>query len=299
MSDLKNKDGLLHSVLERVKHDDTLMLAIRNDYINIYYRGGNLLRINENKDSYRFHFDNKYNTANKEIPARQSVVKNISDAGEWVDAFSCLKEIMDLWFSDHPKSEREFQQLIVRENNCSAIAKSSEYFISDIEFATSEPSARFDMMAIRRFAKKPICKQCRAALIEVKYGDGALGGKAGIIKHLKDMDTLISDPVSYSHILETISNQFNQLNKLGLLNFSEARKDEEITLDTDDKPEVIFVLANHNPRGKKLATILSDPDITRYSERFDLKFFVARFAGYGFYSHCMLNLEQFQKLLER
>jgi hypothetical protein len=42
MNDLLKPDGLLNPILERVKHDHTLMLSIRENYINIYYRSGNI-----------------------------------------------------------------------------------------------------------------------------------------------------------------------------------------------------------------------------------------------------------------
>jgi len=62
MDDLLNSGGLLHPILERVKQDHTLMLSIRKDYINIYYRGGNILRLKEQRDgSYSAFFDNEYN----------------------------------------------------------------------------------------------------------------------------------------------------------------------------------------------------------------------------------------------
>jgi len=43
------KDGFLNSILEVVKRDDTLCLKIKNEYINIYYRGGSILKL-ENKN---------------------------------------------------------------------------------------------------------------------------------------------------------------------------------------------------------------------------------------------------------
>jgi hypothetical protein len=58
ISDLKNEDGMLHPLLKRVKQDHTLMLAIRNGYINIYYRGGNILQVTEkSKGFYEPFFD--------------------------------------------------------------------------------------------------------------------------------------------------------------------------------------------------------------------------------------------------
>ena len=40
MNDLMLADGRLYPILDRVRQDETLMLAIREDYINVYYRGG-------------------------------------------------------------------------------------------------------------------------------------------------------------------------------------------------------------------------------------------------------------------
>ena len=39
--------GLLEPLLRCVHTDDVLDLQIRENYINIYYRGGNLIQINE------------------------------------------------------------------------------------------------------------------------------------------------------------------------------------------------------------------------------------------------------------
>jgi len=301
IGDLENENGTLHSILERVKQDHTLMLAIRSNYINIYYRGGNLLKVEEqSRGSYRLFFDENHNKAGKAIPVLPTVATNKDDARMWVYAFPHLKEMMDMCFAKHNKPEREFQQLIARENNFSNFANASEYFISDIEFADTEQGARLDMLTIRWLAaQRKNGSNCRPALIEVKYGDNALGGAAGVIKHLRDMDALIADRNRYLSILETMESQFNQLDQLGLLNFNRCSNGTKVKLDAEDKPEVIFVLANHNPRSTKLAKILNGPDIIEYgdSKRFDLKFFVASFAGYGLHADCMLDLTQFLRLL--
>jgi len=62
---------------------------------------------------------------------------------------------------------------------------------------------------------------------------------------------------------------------------------------------VIFILANHNPRSTKLKTLINAPEIEAYAKSlsFDLRFFVARFSGYGMHTQCMLPLAEFQKLL--
>jgi hypothetical protein len=98
-----------------------------------------------------------------------------------------------------------------------------------------------------------------------------------------------------------ITKQFNQLEQLGLLKFNKGQKYTEISIDPNEKPEVIFILANHNPRSTGLKTILSSSEIETYREaqRFDLRFFVASFAGYGLHDKCMLSLSDFIDYYEK
>ncbi len=299
--DLVNNDGLLAPILTRVKQDQTLMFAIRDKYVNIYYRGGNILKIEgKNQGAYPASFDSEYNKSEKEIPVLPAAIKSQGDAKAWVAAIPQLKELMDLYFSSKNKNEREFQQLVARENNCSSISNESEYFVADIEFADSDLGARFDMLAIRWLASgRKSGSNCKVALIEMKYDDDALAGSAGLLKHLQDIDKFVSDKTSYQTLVNSMQVQFNQLDMLGLMKFNRSSRVEKIELDPKDKPEVIFLLANHNPRSTKLKTILNDPQIAAYgqAEHFDLKFFVARFAGYGLHANCMISLAKFKELL--
>lgn len=278
------------------------MLSIRKDYINIYYRGGNILRVKEQRNgSYSAFFDNEYNKSGLPIPVLPCAIENQEAAGTWVGSFQNLKGIMDFYFSEYSKPEREFQQMVARENNFSTIANQSEYFVSDIQFADSDVGARFDILAIRWLvSQRKSTSNCRPALIEMKYGDGALSGKAGVLKHLQDIDALISNGDKYKALLETMEMQFNQMDELGLLYFNRVANWTKIKLDANDKPEVIFVLANHNPRSSKLNKILNDSEIDAYdhSPNFDLRFYVACFAGYALHSDCMFTLSQFRGLLK-
>lgn len=301
LDDLKNPDGVLFPILESIKKDQTLMLAIRDGFINIYYRGGSILRVTENKGGpYSGFFDERYNKTGQQMPNTPVTIENQDDAKAWVDSLPVLKSFMNDFLSAHSKDEREFQQLVARENNNSSISNETDYFISDIEVSESISRARFDMIAIKwPTTKRRSGDNCRIAFIEMKYGDSALGGKAGVLKHLKDMDSLISNDNKYAEMIQVIENQFNQLEQLGLLKFNKGQKYTKVSITPNDKPEVIFILANHNPRATGLKTILSSPEIKAYSEaqHFDLKFFVASFAGYGFHDKCMLSISEFRKLL--
>ena len=77
-----------------------------------------------------------------------------------------------------------------------------------------------------------------------------------MVKHLNNMDELISNENRYADLIRTMENQFNQLDQLGLLNFNKGKSKAHVVLDLKEKPEVIFILANHNPRSSKLKRIL-------------------------------------------
>lgn len=299
MGDLVNSDGVLQPILTRVKKDHTLMLAIRENFVNIYYRGGNILNIREHgKGFYQTSFDKNYNKNELPILISPTEISTQEDAKTWVDSFLSRKNVMDEYFCDIPKAEREFQQLIVRENNNSTVSNESEYFITDIEF--TEPYARFDIISFRWLAsQRKNGGNCKPALIEMKYGDGALGGSAGLLKHLKDMDTLFSSEENSNKLYRTMESQFDQLDQLGLLKFNKGTSKAKVKLNPDEIPEVIFILANHNPRSPMLKKILSNPEFDGYanSKLFNLRFYIASFAGYGLHEKCMIPLVEFRKLL--
>jgi hypothetical protein len=303
INDLKDSKGLLHPFLERVQLDNTLMLFIRNNYVNVYYRGGNLLRLTRKTDHvYNAFFDPRYNKSDIILPDLPTTLREPKDVITWRTAFPTLKQIMDISFSKNSKPEREFQQLIARENNCSTISNETEYFITDIEFSDSNLRARFDLLAIKWLASdRKHGHICKPALIEMKYGDNALSGTAGIFEHLRDLNEFLSDSSRYQVLQQTMETQFDQLDELELVLYKHPTNKIKVSLDGSVKPEVLIVIANHNPRSSKLRTILDDPRIKKYenSPHFDLKFFVANFAGYGFHSDCMLSLNGIKKVLEK
>ena len=174
------KTGKLSSLLERVLADDTLDLELRGKCINIYYRGGSLFRITEKgSGTYEICFDSNYcdteawrNTGIIVIcnPTIQQAVKNIP----------YYKQAMDMWLHKNPKYEREFQQLLVRENNNQGdISKSTDYYILDIEYAddNDRSKSRFDIVALKWESKSWIRKdngKCSVVLMETRLWMGLL-----------------------------------------------------------------------------------------------------------------------------
>src|SRR5437867_4183729 len=79
------QSGCLAKLTERVRNDDTLMLALRGNYINIYYRGGSILNISEKNGRYSAWFDTNYSQDNESVPVLPSVSSG-DDCESWVAA---------------------------------------------------------------------------------------------------------------------------------------------------------------------------------------------------------------------
>lgn len=288
--DLKNR--MLSSILEQVHKDDNLMIEIRSAYINIYYRGGNILRIREKKAGYSFEFDWRYVKDDAKAKRYQeNLPQTITSADQveiWAKALPDIKVEMDAYFFNHKKAEREFQQLVLRENNTGSIANKTDYFIGDIEYQIKD--TRFDMIAAKRRGKG----EYRLAIIEMKYADSTLGGKSGIVDHVKKACHYL-----YAHNLNELRNEMSGIMEikqtLGLMDSLPP----EFSF-TDEKPEFIFLLANHQPASKvlenELDCLINQDFYPAFCQKADLKIATANLFGYGLYNECVYNLKEFEKL---
>lgn len=283
------KEGELSILLDAVRNDDTLCLEIRENYINVYYRGGNICKVEEKKGNYQFCFDQKYSHKHKEVVQKLFKEGNVKDI---VENLPILKYEMDVWFSKNPKAEREFQQLILRENNYGSISNDTDYYIADIEYANIENNSRFDMVAMKWLStskerKNP--KDLKIAFIEVKYGDNALTGKAGIQEHIKDIYTFLNN--EKNDIYQEVEKIINQKVSLDIINIS-----KNVTL-LENKPEFILLCANHKPAKtvlkRELQEVIKSKEYEKLKEMCDLKIATASFMGYGLYDECMISFEDF------
>ena len=314
MRDLKT--GRLSPLLARIKEDDTLMLAIREKYINIYYRGGNILNITEVptrypdvRATYEVKFDTNYYLGASPLPVGfPLLVRDDRDVSRLIDKIPDLKYTMDRFFSRWNRSEREFQQLVVRENNLSSVANETEYFVIDIELAGVVESAKFDMIAVRWLSHQRARPEALVpVLIEMKYGNNALNGDAGLIKHLVDAYALREDEELWQDFRTGIQGHISQLESLDLLRFNRSVAVPELRLHPTKTPELIFLLADYNPRARAILDIMPefnkilnerDPQDSEQKE-FDVRFFQASFAGYGMHHVSMLTPTDFERLAQK
>lgn len=284
------KSGHLQSVLNLVKDDFTLCLEIRENYINIYYRGGNILKIEQKGDSFNASFDRRYLVEDSSrVPEKLPTLLAASDdVKKRIDAMPFLKHEMDLWFGKHPKNEREFQQLMLRENNFANSAKSTDYFICDIEYANPNTKGRFDLIAVHwpsSAAGRKNNENLGLAFIEMKYLDNALTGKAGLKEHIKHMNDFLKNSSNLTGIKKETKMVFNQKQNLGLIN-----NQKKIKSFSDDKPEYILALVNHDPASSILKTELKTLPPCLNAE---LKFAVSNFMGYALYNQNIYTLDAF------
>lgn len=290
------KEGILKDFLQAVKDDDTLCLEIRDNKLNIYYRGGNMFEIFKDRSKYKVYFNLEY--CNKKDSSKyKDILKNLRDDDYkgWIDNIPFIKYEMDTWFCKHPKLEREYQQLILRENNYSKIANDTDYYICDIEYADSENKSRFDIVGIKWLSKSQARKKSSVGLafIEMKYGDAAVKGDSGIKKHINDIYGFVNEPQKMDTIYKEIEDIFNQKVELGLI----SGIDKNISINNEIKPEFIFFFANHKPAKSilesELKSIIQSHEYKELSEIASVKIAKASYMGYGLYDECIVSLEEF------
>ena len=228
--------------MQAVQQDRSLDLEIRNQAVNIYYRGGSLYRIEPRRRGYKVTFDEKY------FLQEHAPLTGLGYA-EWLARMPELKLAMEGWQAAKNRNlERILQQEITRVNNDQL---HSEYRIVDIEYveyvkaADSEKNRRirFDMMAVKLSGEGAPC----LSIMELKVGKGSIGGSAGIGKHLEDEQLFLQHTKDREELLKEMEKLYAQKRKLGLI----AGPGETVCLDRN-RIEFVFLLADGNAKSKVL-----------------------------------------------
>ena len=311
MVDLKT--GSLSPLLDRVRKDATLDLRIRENYINVYYRGGSLLKVSvpnqrNHPPNYLFEFNPDY-TKYRDIPLMfpPSEVVEIDGCRKWLLLVPEIKDTMDLWFGKHPKVERTLQQAVVWENNDSPWANGTDYFIIDIEYDSRKgisnnmdgSGGRFDLVAIRwdsSSSSRALRGQLKAriAIIEMKTGDQALKGTAGLQEHVRVLESFGRDVSRKEEFIEEMLGVFNQLHQLGLIKCLSRRQSvgaEGPILkrqDVDNNLVYMLLLAGHDPASKKLKM-----ELESLNTELPIQVCTANFTGFGLYKENIYPLPEF------
>lgn len=235
-------EGELSFFLEEVKTKrDLLSLEIRGDYINIYYRGGNIVRIAQSNSRYSFFFDVKYCRSGEyqypeDNPHYQTLASMDNyDAQAFIKNLPVMRSVMDAWFKKYPKKEREYQQNLQSENA----------FVVDIEHQYNydrQGGMRFDMI---------IVDGDKMYVTENKIGTSAIGGNAGVVKHYTDICNFLDDDRLHQGLIDSVIETSKVKHKLGLL-------EREISQIDPSKTEILFVFGEYNHRSKALGNAVKE-----------------------------------------
>jgi hypothetical protein len=219
---------------------------------------------------------------------------------DYIDNIPLLKREMDHWFMVNPRSEREAQQCMAYENNRSVIARDTDYFIADIEYATKGSKNRFDMIAV----KWPSSNHARRsgenlglAFVEVKYGDAAINGAAGIGKHAKDVGDFCSDTKRYRDFCSEMNEVIRQKTELGLLSQISSKHANgtpaTVKIDHTIPAELIIVLINHKPAKSAVTSALQSNNVANLPVRIA----TASNMGYGLYLNHIVDIDKLPSTL--
>ncbi len=313
MQDLRS--GILNPLLQEIRADDTLLMGLRGSYISIYYRGGQLLKIEAGNDGYKVIFDQRYDPSDvlagrlarhgcEDVLKRR--LRSIDDVVTLVEILSELKRLMDRHKKVQTGLEREFQQVAARVNSRSKSSNSSHYFITDIEHKYGE--ARYDMLGVRwrRNIEHRDHKCLVPVLFEMKYGLDSLDGGSGMVEHLSTTLRHLKDEHFRSALASNLKAQFNQLSTLELLRYERGSSLEEFS-PVDNHFQIVFVLAEYVPHSEKLTGILkrcddlmaeSARDFESAGLQVDLRFASASLCGYAMHERTMLTTDQVRTLLD-
>lgn len=286
--------GQLAELLDYVKRDNTLDMEFRGDKINIYYRGGNILDVKWKNDVATFSFNTGYFLDGK-VPSDFATLLN---SRNWERYFPVAKQAMDFYLTKKANLEKEFQQLIIFENNRSGIAKGTDFFILDMEYKVSR-GPRFDLVAVQWDSHGPARANpaktgLRVHVIEIKYGDTALANKSGVKSHNATFNTFLKSTY-LSDFMNDMQKVLYQKIKLGLIPCLLKKKGgyTESDLAFKGDPEMMFILINHDPESRVMQREF-DPIKGSAS-----KFISSNFMGYGLYKENLLSYQQFTNKFSR
>lgn len=282
------KEGALSKILKYVKADSTLQMELRKNGINIYYRGGSLIKIKENKtNEYTAYFDKNYITSHdSESVMIQCIdgINTVEKTKKLIDFIPKIKQQMDFWMTVKKPNggEREYQHIVAKENNSGNIGKYSDYFICDIEYAghlNKDKNYKFDMIGVKWPSNSEARKNndnLNICIIGMKYGENS---DSKILNHMEEIYKFLCCKDNLTNLKEEMKEIYKVKSQLGLI-----YPYESVDIGFSDKVEVIFIFANQNPKHNTFFEEIKEKEVYKnLSQISDLKVAKGSFMGYGLY----------------
>jgi hypothetical protein len=231
------KESELYGLYE--KHRDELFLGVRNNYLNLYYNCDSIAKITYTNGSIRCEID-KYYLDGKHYNSKEKEKRSKREQSEICEQFNEIIKHSDA----KTTPEKKAQSKLVLLNNGN---KDSNWFCIDVEYIKqfnnqnekkeSDFNGRFDIIALSK--EKPH----KVALIELKYGSGAIGGKSGIFKHVTDFNKFSDKGFFESHLKQEIIEIIKSQKELGISVPFDSPGEFDIL-----KPEFYFITLDNNAK---------------------------------------------------
>jgi hypothetical protein len=246
--------GSLEPLLERVKIDSDLDLQIRkrgrHGYINIYFKGNNLLKLNDNESlSCEMHDKFKPDIT---IPIN---LKNIEECNYFIDNY--LPIIKEKIITNKAKSksfEIEYEQLLIRANNYTKKVN-SEFFIVDRHFADAkEADTKENIVDLLGIFCDRRGRQGEIITVEPFFGEVKYSLNPDIKNIAQQIDRyyrkITESSQSYDKFINRIEELLHIKSELGLLEANEGLIDKFKKATVDNNREnlmIIIILIDYNP----------------------------------------------------
>lgn len=233
------KNGFLSPITQGVINDKDLDLQIRDNYLNIYFKGNSLLKLSEAPNfKYKVDIHPKF-LLGTNIP---NFIKNRVDTDLFLKAVPILKD--NILKNKKSSLEVEYEQLIIRANNQEK-RNNSEYFIVDRQYAID--NERFDLLGVywdRNLRRRN--QTIMPCLMEVKFALNTDIREAHK-QLLRYYEKIQKNMAKLSQELETM---FRQKLQLGIYmqdpNRLEAMKTLKVSNDLN-LFQFILILVDYNP----------------------------------------------------
>jgi hypothetical protein len=221
------------------EHKDELFIAVRSNYLNLYYNCDSIARIEYKKRNKKIDCEiDKYYLDGTHYKGTDKEKRYKIEQKEICKQYELIKKHSN----DKATPEKKAQSKLVLLNNGNF---DSNWFCIDVEYVKSfnnitekkeaDFNGRFDIIALSKM------KPHKVALIELKYGSGAIGGTSGIYKHVEDFSKFCEKGYFEGQLKQEIIEIVKSQKELGIsvpFEFS-----EELDILT---PEFYFITLDNN-----------------------------------------------------
>jgi len=218
------------------KHVDELIIGVRINYLNLYFNCDSIAKITYKKGLICCEID-KYYIDGKHYKNEDKEKRFKIDPTQLCNHYSDIKKNSEKKATLEKKAQSKLVHLNNQNNDTNWFCFDVEWkkaFENKQERGKAEFNARFDIMAISK--QNPY----KVAIIELKYGSDAIGGKSGIYKHIEDFKKY--QDKSYFNKQEIV----NTIKSLEMLGVKIPEEIQNIHVDDIKGYEFYVITLNNN-----------------------------------------------------